>query len=350
MHLIRQGSVSRSLRVQLRAPRVVTCGQVFEHPWGEVRVHYVALGDRSTSVAVTATERSPGALTSNLSSQPGGRFGQIALTDDQGRTEVAQFSGGTGRGVGYRGRLTTMQPLSQSTKWIDVATNRVDLMDDDTGPPTVAVESLPPQDDAERYLWSRLSSGRHGPMMGPRPVSIDRTIDTLIACGALSPENPIIDDVRAVFAAFTGHQARTNLPQPWASLLNAGFRVGPEGMAPIGAVTPPINGTVMSFEALVSSRETFEVHLTMSPNRFAVWGPGAVSVGIAPIAWWAMDDLQNHYLGAVANWGGSGDVGEGTVSFWPALDPLATHVRLMPTGATERGVVTVGLPIWSSSG
>jgi hypothetical protein len=74
----------------------------------------------------------------------------------------------------------------------------------------------------------------------------------------------------------------------------------------------------------------------------------SASVTGSGIEWWAEDDLENSYLGAIGKWGGGADIAEGTVIYWPALDPQATRLRIMPTGSHERAVITVDLPRWVS--
>jgi hypothetical protein len=73
-----------------------------------------------------------------------------------------------------------------------------------------------------------------------------------------------------------------------------------------------------------------------------------MSVKDPRVAWWAEDNLGNHYLGGSGGWGGGPDVTEGTVGFFPALDASATELHLQPTLTTERAVITVRLPDWET--
>jgi hypothetical protein len=239
-----------------------------------------------------------------------------------------------------------MRPLAQDTKWLDIGPSRVDLVDE-SDPPLVVIEKLPDRDPAECYLWGRLCAGRHGPHLPGRPLSIEAGIETLIAAGALAPNNPAIDEIRDVLAAFTGQQPQGVIPQPWAALLaGLGRQGGPTGVVALGVVTPVFNDTVVSLEALMVTDGNFELHVAMSPDSMAARGPMSFSVKGSSFEWWAQDNLDNWYLGAVGNWGSGPDIGEGTVTYWPALDPLATQVRIMPTGSQERAVITVDLPRW----
>jgi len=237
-----------------------------------------------------------------------------------------------------------MQPLARDTKWIVVGPSRVDLVGE-SEPPRVEIESMPDRNAAERYLWGRLSAGRHGPHLGRRPVAIDVAIETLVAAGAIASDNHVINEVRDVFAAFTGQRPHGAIPKPWASLVAGLARQGgTSGIIGLGAVTPPFDDTVVSLEALTVTNGNFELHLTVSPNSAAPMGPMSPSVLGPGIEWWAEDDRENSYLGAIGNWGGGADIGEGSVFYWPALDPQATRLRLMLTGSHERAVITVDLP------
>jgi hypothetical protein len=169
----------------------------------------------------------------------------------------------------------------------------------------------------------------------------------LVAAGALAGDDPVIGEVRAVMGALTG-QPSPNLPQPWASLVSGRSRQGgPSGIVALGAVTPPVDDTNICVEALSSSGDSFEVQVTVSPDNHAR-GPFRASITTPRITWWAEDDRRNSYLGSIGNWAGGGDVGQGSVVYWPALDPKSKELRIMPTGSTHRAVITVPLPHWKS--
>jgi hypothetical protein len=335
------GHGSRGSRQPLKAPRVVVCEMSFDQPWGKLQVHYAALGDRATTLCITAF--SPGGLKKLMHQRGSSQL--PSLTDDRGQTEVAHISGGGGTDGEFRGRLSTMHPLAQDTKWLDVGSDRVDLVGE-SKPPRVEIETIPDRRPAERFLWGRLSAGRHGPHhLGSRPVAIDATIETLVAAGAIAPDSDVIYEVRDVLAAFSGQQPQGVIPEPWASLLAGIARQGEHsGILGLGVVTPPFDDTIVSLEALTIKNGNFEVHLAISPDSAAQMEPMSSPVRGTGIEWWAEDDLGNSYLGAIGNWGGGGDIGEGTITYWPALDPQARVLRIMPTGSKDRAVVSVELP------
>ena len=72
--------------------------------------------------------------------------------------------------------------------------------------------------------------------------------------------------------------------------------------------------------------------------------PGNLDLEERSLTWWARDDRGNHYLG---HWNGShrhdDAIKTGTLAFAPALDPLATRLDVLPTGLTERAVISFAL-------
>ncbi len=337
----------------LAGPRVVACEAVLEYSWGRLHAHYVCFDDHSTSVAITARESAPGRLFASQPMRLGGSVTQPPLTDDTGRTEIAQFRGGGGGGQGFRGRLVTAAPLSQTTRWIDIGPERIDLSGPSPRPPFISLQPLPDEDPAERYLWGRMSAGRHGPHGGPRPPDIETAIETLVAAGALDPDNPVIEQVREVFEAFSNRATGRPLPPPWSALL-AGLPRGngPSGIVPLGTVLPPLDGLEVCLVAVLVENGAFEVHVASSaPGSMSPSGQSGSPASLSwilgsPITWWASDDLENVYLGSAGGRGPGRPGHEETVTFWPALDPGATRLLLMPTGKKERAVVSVALP-WS---
>jgi hypothetical protein len=67
------------------------------------------------------------------------------------------------------------------------------------------------------------------------------------------------------------------------------------------------------------------------------------------MAWWAADDCGHHYLGRQGEWHASEDRSGGQVEFWPALDPAARVLDIMPTTMTARAMIRVPLE-WGEDG
>ncbi|MGD0391732.1 MAG: hypothetical protein ABSC41_03750 [Acidimicrobiales bacterium] len=345
MHGMHHFSQPPGKRVPLAAPRVVATGWTLEPEWGKVRVHYVSLGDRNTSLAITATESAPGTL---MHAQgPGGMpITQPQLTDDQGTTQIAHFNGGGGGG-GYNGRLVTQRPLSKTTRWIDMGEGRIEI--GDAGPPaSVRVEPLPQMESAARHIWRRLGTFRHRHFGAGS--SIDMTIEAFLAAGVLAPDDPLIEEAHQVSLALSGNPtAGTNIPEPWASLIAGTHRNdGPTGALAIGAVTDQVDGTVISAEGLISTPDSFQVSVATSPGESHAAHPFRSAVKDVAIVWSAEDDRGNCHVGGMNGWGGSPDLSEGTIEFWPPIHAQARELKLMATGATERAVITVSLADWNT--
>lgn len=332
-------------RVALTAPRVVATGWTFEPEWGRVRVHYVSLGDRNTSLAITATESSPGLLMHARG--PGGMpITQPQLTDDRGTTEVAHFGGGGGGG-GYSGRLVTQRPLSKTTRWIDMGEGRIDIGDAEPSASSL-VESLPAMNPAARHIWRRLGTFRHRHFGSGS--AIDMTIEAFVAAGVLVADDPLIAEARQVSSALSGiPNAGGNLSEPWASLIAGAHRQdGPTGAVALSVVTEPVDGTVVCAEGLISTPDSFQVSLSISPGEPLASHPFHTGIKDVALAWSAEDDRGNHHVGSTNGWGGSPDLSEGTIEFWPPIHREARELKLMATAATERAVITVALPDWNS--
>jgi hypothetical protein len=346
MHRMAMVRTPPGRRLALTAPRVDATGWVLAPEWGTLEIHYVALGDRGVSLAVTAIESVPGAL-----AQAQGRLGmpmtQATVTDDRGTTETAHFNGGGGSN-GFSGVLVTRAPLARATAWIELGDQRIEL----GGPEPVAtsrVEPLAPMAPAARLLWRRVGDFHHGRRHGPG-TPVETTIETLVVAGELAPDDPLIGEVLEVAAALSGQPgAPGTTKEPWASILSAAFRAdGPKGAVALGLVTDPVDGMVISLEGLVSTASAFSLRVGVSPGDAYAPLPFRVGVKSASLEWLGRDDLGNHYVGRLSGWGGSPDLSEGTIEFWPPLPKEATVVTLTATATTERAVVIVPLPPWDS--
>lgn len=64
------------------------------------------------------------------------------------------------------------------------------------------------------------------------------------------------------------------------------------------------------------------------------------------LTWWAADNRDNYYLGEPGSWSPGDDRCGGAIGFWPALDPRAARIDLMPTATSARAVIRVPL-LWS---
>ena len=329
----------------VRPPRVVTINQEVPRPWGSMRVHYVVLGDRSTSAVISThvSERIGNRQHHRAGSDPNGVHDLVEVADDRGGAAVLEIWSGLPHRYAARGFL------SQSTSWIAFGPQRLDLPE---STPTTAgrMESLPAMDSAVNHLWRRVATYFClFPLPGPLPL-IDVSIDTLIAAGALAADSPVIGQVRAVARAFTDDPiGATGLPGPWQSLLTGWMRGGGAiGAVGQGIVAPPVGNASVRVEGLVARPGAFSVYVTVSPARQVTAGPLVRLDVPPPLSWWAEDDLGSSYLGTVADGQPTDllDQAEGSVRFWPGLNPDASELRLLITSETERAVCTLALPRW----
>jgi hypothetical protein len=108
-------------------------------------------------------------------------------------------------------------------------------------------------------------------------------------------------------------------------------------------VTPVFDGHSALITTLQSDEDGFQIDVDVSPGD-VLHGPFHSNLGSSGLVWWAADDRGGHYLGQIGSWSSGPDRGQGEIHFWPALDPKARELRIMPTGETKRAVITVPLP------
>jgi hypothetical protein len=114
----------------------------------------------------------------------------------------------------------------------------------------------------------------------------------------------------------------------------------------IGAVTPVFDGFSVAVGSLESRAEGFGMEVEVAPG-VEVHEPFNSSVLPRQLAWWALDDRGNHYLGQIGGWSSSDEHSSGELEFWPALHPRATRLQIMPTDETMRAVISLPLP-WAN--
>jgi hypothetical protein len=340
----RAGHGSRARRAPALKPRrVVACEQVIELPAAELRVRFVTLSDDTTLLSAVIRQGRPSGRPHRTAGR-GSHWSppQVTLTDDQGTTSTAHFGGG-GTDEEWRGHFTAATPLARDTRWIEVDGHRIEL---DRELPTieVTVQQLPVQDPAMTYLWRQLAVSEH---FHHSRESLEVAVDALVAAGAVDPDAQEIADLRSVRAALDHATPRGGiraLPEPWRSLLaRRGAAGGPSREVVIGAVTPEFDGISVAVMSMETDEEGFEIEVETTGGRQRTF-PFDTTIGDTGVAWWAADDRGNHYLGEIGNWGGSDQHSEGDINYWPALDPKAARLDLMPTAKTARAVIAVPLP------
>ncbi len=318
----------------------------------EMTVRWVRFGDDQTELAVSgrrAAGRPRRSRTPSTGPPP-----SLQVADDRGTSATCHFSGGHGDGD-FSGTFATATPLSADTAWLDVSGQRVELPVASTPRAEVRVEPLPARPAGLGYLWHELAvsdSRFHRP-----GGETSAALDALVAVGAVDADDPEVKALVQVGAALQGGTgARINappgLPEPWAAFLGQGSPAAPPGadgvtgVASAGVVAGPVDGAYVGIDAIEAQPHGFSVEVVVSPGtalraRFE-------GVSGRAIEWWAKDDLGVLRLGHVGDSGGSRGKMRGTVEFTPGLDAEARMLHIMPTGRTERAVVSVVLP-WADA-
>jgi hypothetical protein len=267
------------------------------------------------------------------------------IIDSGGHRPEVRFGDGGRDGEGYvDGELELHGTIAPEATWLEIDGTRVDLHGR-TARWEVGIEALEDRSPLERFLWRHLAVAvpRSGVTRDLEPM-----IQALVAAGALE-EGSLLLGLRAVTARMPRrplHQRRISrastpgLVEPWGSLLDRlGSDDGPELTLVLGAVAPSCDGVQFAANSITSDLDGFEVEFDVAPN---LSGVGALDE--LPVAWWARDDLENHYLGIPTGGGVRGDSAQGTMRYWPALDPRAKRLDLLMCVDSHQSVVSVSLP------
>jgi hypothetical protein len=268
------------------------------------------------------------------------------IIDSDGNRLAVRFGDGGRDGEGYAdGELELHGTIAPEAEWLEIDGTRVGLRGL-MARWEVGAEALEDQSPLERFLW------RHLAVAVPRSgvtTDLEPMIHALVAAGALQDGSLLVSDLRAVTARMPRrplHQRRIarvsnpGLVEPWGSLLDRwGADDGPGWTRVLGAVAPACDGVQFAVNSITSDSDGVEVEVDVAPN---LGGAGALDE--LPVAWWARDDLENHYRGILTGWGVRGDSAQGTLRYWPALDPRAKRLDLLMCVASHQAVVSVSLP------
>jgi hypothetical protein len=314
---------------------------------GQLLLRDLAIGENGGTLRFRWRRDGPGSSrgASHMMGRPGGfPWGSTApaVVDDRGN----RLTVGTGSGGGsddlWDGKLELGGALALDTAWLEVDGTRIEL-GRRTAPWEVRIEALDEQDPIERFLWRRLAVAE---LPFRRTADVEPAIEALFAAGSLGGDDHLVRDLRAVAARMPAHHRRRHRPrggggrgllEPWRSLLRReGKDGGPTRTLVVGALTPQFDGVQFAANSITSDSQGFEVEFEVAPNVLH-----APALEELPVAWWARDDRGNHYLGTPGGWGGDDEHAEGTLVFWPALDPRATRLELVVCADAHRAVVSV---------
>jgi hypothetical protein len=328
--------------------RTVICDTTVEHSSDEIRIRSVTLSASVTKLNVRV-RRSTGVAASRMRRMPMSAMLSYNVADDRGTKSTTDFTGG-GRDQEWRGTLTTKQPLAVDTAWIELEGIRIELADK-SNPCTVAVETLPDADPAIRYLWHWLAAGqRHGPQ-----IAIEPLLDALILGGHLGADDPALAVIRHAAEAANPRMPRgqggpspgpvDHAPPEWRSFLGPRpARRTARGAVALVGVAPPFDEITVTVDELYADEQGWQIEVDIGPGL--VHGPFGGSLEAPQIAWWAVDDRGQYYLGHLGSFSGGPDGTTGTVEFGPGLDRAAKTLTLLPTGPTERARIEIPLQ-WS---
>jgi len=292
------------------------------------------------------------------------RFDDLVVTDDRGAEYTVTFESGhipreePGRVRGpmeLRLRLDPVPPRECS--WLELRSSHgsaARLLP--SARPGVRVSQLPPAPGsaAQRELSEQALSliGLHLAGVGQATETEDilsqhcsaalaRTAEIRLS-GELDTASELPDQIARLCAALTGQQPTGGLPSAWSGMLDAAPRTdGPHHHMDIAAELPPVDGTAVRVDSLISEADTWRVYLRAIPgwwsyseDRHRKWA--AMSVR-------AEDNLGGMYLSLFGGSTGHGDYEELALRFRPRLDPRARAVKLMFAGARDQVAVDLDL-------
>jgi hypothetical protein len=334
-------------RIELSVQRVVLLSADFVTGSAQMTLTQVVFTDDSTMLDISGTDekgtspallRRPGVM--GFGRQIGGPLNGLVLTirDDAGTVASASMPRSSSNGRNWEAQFKSDVPLAATTKWLEIDGRRVDLPD--PGPtPQVRIERL----DADSSLHRALRREVVNDIQMRGPASLEFAITALVETGTLAADDPMLEEAQQISAAVMGHQPLPGLPEPWSSLQRRSQKSdGPVGRLPIG-VAVSVGGTSIRFDSLLSEPHAFSVALAVSPGEALLRHGPRPYLGLPPIEWWAEDDRGNVYLSASGNGGGSDNLAEGILQSRAPIDPLASELRLVPTGQDERAIVTLSL-------
>jgi hypothetical protein len=315
---------------------------------GQLLLRDLTIGAKRGTLRFRWRRDAPGSLRGGHMFGRSGAFpwGSTAPTivDDRGHQLTVGSGSGGGSDAQWDGKLELSGTLAPDSAWLEVDGTRMEL-DSRTAPWEVRIEPLEDEDPVERFLWRRLAVAE---MPFGHATDVEPAILALLAAGAVDGDDQLVRDLRAVADRMPDHPRRPHaprgggtrgLPEPWRSLLRrVGRADGPARAVVVGALTPQFDGVQLALHSVTSDAQGFEVEFEVAPNVLHY-----NSLDELPVAWWGRDDRGNHYLGSPNGWGGDDKHADGTLRFWPALDPRATRLELLVSADAHRAVVSVSL-------
>jgi hypothetical protein len=345
--------------------RVVPCAITIENPGIKITLHYVVIDDVEMTMRVTMNTAVPVRWKDDSVSRIHGAQAPEALTlplvievsDDNGRSWPAEFSGSSHDKMHWDGRFT-IQAIAAQTLWIEVLGQRIPLI---AIPPRVGARarSVPAPQTAGEHLWNWLAMRRSD---RDQRAALEAAIDALVSAAELALTDPAVTAVRAVADLLDADAAsddvmpeastvysqlpssvQADVPLPWKSVLERWRSAdGPSRIVPVGAVTQGAGGTSVALIALHSRADRFAVHADLGPG-LAAGAPDRLRDGRSPVTWWACDDQGNYSLGEPGSTYPRGSYISASISFRPPISPGASWVEVAAATPLSRYVFRIPL-------
>ena len=160
--------------------------------------------------------------------------------------------------------------------------------------------------------------------------------------GELDSASELPDQLSRLCAVLSGHQPSGGLPRAWAGMLDAAHRTdGPAHHVDITADLPPVEGTAIQLDSLISEPGTWRVYLRARPGWWKLSADHHRKWAVMSVQ--AEDNLGGRYLSTFGGSTGHSDYEELTLRFRPRLNPLAQALKLTFTGQSEQVAVNLDL-------
>ena len=160
--------------------------------------------------------------------------------------------------------------------------------------------------------------------------------------GELDPASELPDQLARLCAALTRHQPAGSLPRAWSGMLDTARRAdGPAHHLDIAADQPPVDGTAVQLDSLISEPGTWRVYLRARPGWWKLSADRRRKWAVMSVH--AEDNLGGMYLSLFGGSTGHRDYEELALRFRPRLDPLAQALKLTFTGTSEQVAMSLDL-------
>jgi hypothetical protein len=341
-------------------PRSFGGAEAIEVAEGEFLPRILMVGQERAYLEATlvATEAIDGTRLSRLGLLP--ELLDVTITDDQGLTSALGPGSGYYRQPGPDQRLCCeltfeLDPvLEGDSRWLDVRgrdTSVTRLRPADPVPVRVSGLSPVAASPAERELrdlawWILLgyltTDTRDSQDLKRRCRNVLERTAELRQSGSADDAGPLSNQLARLCASLIRRRQPAGLPSGWRSVLNAADRAdGPKLHVDIDTALPPVDGTAVRLNTLVSWPDSWDLYLQATPGWWAYSTDGQHKRDAMTV--FAEDDLGGLYI---SNFGGSrGRPGLEDLKLMmrPRLAPGASLLTLTFAGETQQ--VTAEIPL-----